>query len=273
MTLPMDVLRQYHPELYDELLEFQDKIGFSFRGAYRRKAHPHFLVEDTLIFACALSAGELPWVVNWRLHCDLAAERVSETVIQTLHELSLGATRLAKNLKGIERTARSIFDLSESGHMTRLASLRGNEVWTSWRANMSPAPTHQVGASRVMSTENVQGWPANLETWSCQAFMRKTQVDLERPVVYYIRQGDFIKIGSAVNLPARMFHLGASEIMAAEVCNDKCNHFLAPETDSKKRILEHEKMRHQKFDKYRVTVHEFFYPGPDLIRHIEEIGK
>lgn len=75
------------------------------------------------------------------------------------------------------------------------------------------------------------------------------------PVVYYVRRGHVIKIGTTTNLVDRMNVLMPDEILAVEPGD---------------RALERE--RHLQFATLRVHGNsEHFYPGPDLAAHIAAV--
>lgn len=72
-----------------------------------------------------------------------------------------------------------------------------------------------------------------------------------RGVVYYIRRGDFIKIGTTTKFEARMRELRPDEILATE----PGSYFLEAE-------------RHQLFKSQRVGQGEYFHPCPGLTAHM-----
>lgn len=79
-------------------------------------------------------------------------------------------------------------------------------------------------------------------------------------VVYYIRRGDFIKIGWSGNLKARMRALRPDELLAVE---PGCMHI--------------ETGRHHQFSAYRLpndgNGDEWFWPVPELLAHAELIAR
>lgn len=77
------------------------------------------------------------------------------------------------------------------------------------------------------------------------------------PVVYYIRFGDRIKIGTTQNLSSRLASLPHDELLAVERGD---------------RDLEQE--RHKQFGQYRITRRgEWFTLGPELLEHIAVLPK
>lgn len=78
----------------------------------------------------------------------------------------------------------------------------------------------------------------------------------EHSVVYYVRIGEFIKIGYTTNLRNRMSGLRTD-----------CSNVLATEPGGK----ELEAKRHAQFDKIRVGRREDFKPTLALIKHIEAV--
>lgn len=90
---------------------------------------------------------------------------------------------------------------------------------------------------------------------------RETLVERARAegtaVVYYIRIGDYIKIGTTVNLGNRMSALQPDEILATEPG-----------------YLEMEDLRHEQFKHLRIRPQsERHHKGPDLLDHIEMLRK
>jgi hypothetical protein len=76
-------------------------------------------------------------------------------------------------------------------------------------------------------------------------------------VVYYIKVGKYVKIGTSRNLDQRIKHYPPdAELLATEPGGRKI-----------------ETMRHQQFAKYLSARHEWFEPGPKLMRHIEGLQR
>ncbi|MFE6079986.1 GIY-YIG nuclease family protein [Streptomyces virginiae] len=74
-------------------------------------------------------------------------------------------------------------------------------------------------------------------------------------VVYYIRRGNLIKIGTTTNLRRRMAALMPDEILAVEPGDW---------------VLEQQ--RHRQFGDQRISRQgEYFFPGPALRRHVAEV--
>lgn len=77
----------------------------------------------------------------------------------------------------------------------------------------------------------------------------------EGSVVYYIRRGNIIKIGTTVNLRRRMLTLMPDEILAVEPGDATL-----------------EQQRHRQFEAQRVDRQsEYFFPSPDLREHIATV--
>lgn len=76
-------------------------------------------------------------------------------------------------------------------------------------------------------------------------------------VVYYLRVGPHIKIGRTVHLPKRVRQLRADELLATEP------------GDHRLELSRLKQFAHLKVDDGR---REYFTPGPELLRHISELG-
>ncbi|WKD36517.1 GIY-YIG nuclease family protein [Streptomyces xanthophaeus] len=75
------------------------------------------------------------------------------------------------------------------------------------------------------------------------------------PVVYYVRRGNLIKIGTTTRLHRRMNELMPDEILAVEPGGE---------------ALEH--ARHEEFRELALTSRgEYFFPSPALIAHLERV--
>lgn len=113
------------------------------------------------------------------------------------------------------------------------------------------------------SSTTVDAWRAEVDRRAllAQEAHRAKYVEAERkrraeeacPVVYYIRFGDRIKIGTSTNLKKRLGGVPYDEILAVEPGSYKL-----------------EAMRHRQFDRYRLTG-EWFSQGKSLMNHIEQV--
>lgn len=75
------------------------------------------------------------------------------------------------------------------------------------------------------------------------------------PVVYYVRRGNLIKIGTTVRLHRRMNELMPDEILAVEPGGEAL-----------------ERARHEEFRDLALTSRgEYFFPSPTLIAHLERV--
>jgi hypothetical protein len=79
----------------------------------------------------------------------------------------------------------------------------------------------------------------------------RTDPNIHPPVVYYIRRGATVKIGTTTNLRQRMAALLPEEILATEPGG-----------------YELEAQRHRQFQDLRIDKREWFHAGPRLQRHI-----
>lgn len=79
--------------------------------------------------------------------------------------------------------------------------------------------------------------------------------ELHKPVVYYIRIGNLIKIGTTSDMRQRMLKLKPEEILAAEPGS-----------------YELERKRHQQFARHR-SHGEYFLPARELTDHIQAIRR
>ena len=81
------------------------------------------------------------------------------------------------------------------------------------------------------------------------------QASVAGSVVYYIRRGHLVKIGTTANMRTRMLALMPDEILAMEPGGWKL-----------------EQRRHRQFEAQRVEPQsEYFYPSPALREHIESV--
>lgn len=88
---------------------------------------------------------------------------------------------------------------------------------------------------------------------------RREAERLSRSVVYYIRIGDHVKIGTSINVSDRLrsFYLDESALLATEPGG-----------------YDLEKQRHREFADERVSTNrELFNPSRRLLAHIEELAK
>jgi hypothetical protein len=131
----------------------------------------------------------------------------------------------------VRREGRNVYynllDVAKADHMLRAGARRTKPPLATWGAGEAVDVTLLVLAATGTTSE-----------------VRR------KPVVYYIRFGGRIKIGTTVSLPSRLSSIPCDEVLAIEPGGGDI-----------------ETRRHTQFAEYHITG-EWFRPGLELMRHI-----
>lgn len=137
--------------------------------------------------------------------------------------------------------------------------------WCDLLDKADPAFRHIVGELTRMMIADVEITPAAIEI-ATKLGQRRHRSDVRyeehaaanrrEQCVYYIRCGEFIKIGTTTDIERRMVELCPNEVLAIE-----------PGDMS----LEHE--RHKQFAEHRIRRREYFRPHIHLLAHIERVRR
>jgi hypothetical protein len=105
-------------------------------------------------------------------------------------------------------------------------------------------------AQRRQEAERMQASQKRLDDLD----QRRKQALVQQSVVYYVKVGQYIKIGTTTNMRQRMLDLAVDAVLATEPGG---------------RALE--RQRHQEFADLRAIRNEYFWPEDRLLDHIEQV--
>jgi hypothetical protein len=127
-----------------------------------------------------------------------------------------------------------------------------HEVWRFQQAGVELTEEMVAAAIKLGRAEHKRWGAADGTPFKAAAIPQQCAHD---PVVYYIRRGPKVKIGTTTNLRARMVALLPEEVLAVEPGGQPA-----------------EAHRHQQFAALRVDgQREWFHAGPSLQQHVERL--